>query len=484
MDKTANINASPNSDRDIFAKSKPLTRRDFLLPAMIVLSIIGAAMVIYLPMTWAMAIIVAIPATLILLQILKNPYVGVMLFFFLEYLRPYDLIPGLFKLRLAMLTLVVTLVSFIIFKTRTDRSLRWDRFNWLYAGFLGVLTVTVVTAANNFLAYNTFYSMAINFLIFILATDVINGTAQLKKLLWLILIIHCYHAIHGALNMVTGSHISAGMRTSGYVTSGFLKDENDFALALNTFIPFAFFMIFNADTRFKKFVSIGILVTFILGVVSSMSRGGWIGLMAVVLLLIWRSKNRVRSFAIVAVLLVVGAAFAPSNYWDEIRSISPNADTGEARVQYWKAAVRMFIDHPVVGVGGGNGGVWMPKYVRAQGRDPNTQWGVTFHGTLPQVLAELGGLGMFFYLGMVVMAIKRLIRVQKIPQNDEDGKFLAYMANSTLVGMAGYFVSAIFLSTAFYPQLWTLFIFTTIIYSMYRGMRARAETVKPAIALQ
>jgi probable O-glycosylation ligase (exosortase A-associated) len=434
-------------------------------------------------MKLVMAITVAIPAGIILLFILKNPYVGVILFFFLEYLRPYDLIPGLMKLRIAMLTLLVSLVAFIVLKARTDRSLRWDRFNWMYAGFLGVIAVTVFTSANNFLAYNTFYSMAINFLVFILATDLITGTSRLKKLLWLLLIIHAYHSANGILNMVTGAHVSKGMRTSGFVTSGFLKDENDFALAMNTFIPFAFFMMFSAVSRFKKFLASGILVALLLGVVSSMSRGGWIGLMAVALFLIWRSKNRGRSFAIVAILLVVAAAFAPAQYWDEISSISPTADTGEARIQYWQAAVRMFIDHPLVGVGGGNGGVWMPTYIRVSDRDPNTQWGATFHGTLPQVLAELGGLGMILYLGMLITTVKRLNRVRKVSQETEDGKFLAYMANSTLVGLIGYFVSAIFLSTAFYPQLWTLFIFTTVSYNLYRSMPAETEKTRPQLAI-
>jgi O-antigen ligase len=123
------------------------------------------------------------------------------------------------------------------------------------------------------------------------------------------------------------------------------------------------------------------------------------------------------------VSFVVGAvlACAPAQYWKEIGSISASEGTGQSRILFWKAAVKMFVDHPIVGVGAGNGGIWMSSYVNVTGgRNVQTLWGTTFHGTMPQILAELGSLGTFFYLSMMFLALKYSSRIRKRSDDSED----------------------------------------------------------------
>jgi probable O-glycosylation ligase (exosortase A-associated) len=401
---------------------------------------------------------------MVCIYILRNPYSGIYLYFLYEFLRPYDLIPELRLLRLAMVIEIVTLISWVFYLARTRKGIKWNNFGWLYLGFVGIIATTVVTAANNRYAYDTFQLMAVNFVIFLIATNVVNSFNRLNKIVWLLLLIHFYFALKGIYNFSALQSVVGSQVTSGYVGSGFIGDENDYALSFNVMIPFAFFMLIYSRSRVKKFVSAILLLAFIFAVASSFSRGGWIGLIAVIVYCILSAKRKMVTLGYTLLLGMAFVLYAPSSYWEEIETIKETRKgTAEARRRYWEAAFQMYLDYPIVGVGAGNGGIWMPKYVIGY-EFPETQWGRAFHGTIPQVMAELGSLGLGFYLLMIFYAIKYLNRAKKRKFTGEHDDFGGYLANSIRGGIIAYLVTAIFLSTAYYPQLWTLFTLTIVLF--------------------
>jgi O-antigen ligase len=121
----------------------------------------------------------------------------------------------------------------------------------------------------------------------------------------------------------------------------------------------------------------------------------------------------------------------------------------------------MFIDHPVNGVGANNGGIRMPEYYKGNLR-LNTQWGRTFHGNLPQVLAETGGLGIAAYIAMLILILKYLHKLRRKGTQDNNTLDLIY-ADSITGGIIGFLASGAFLSVTYYPQLWTLYMLAIIL---------------------
>jgi O-antigen ligase len=138
----------------------------------------------------------------------------------------------------------------------------------------------------------------------------------------------------------------------------------------------------------------------------------------------------------------------------------------------------MYIDNPIVGVGAGNGGVRMPEYVSGYD-NPWTQWGRTFHGTIPQVMAELGTLGLVFYLLMIYRAFKYLRKVQKKYVGGSD--FSLAIANAIMGSIVGYIVTATFLSTTYYPQLWTFYTLTLILYGFVKARASESRVSEVVI---
>jgi probable O-glycosylation ligase (exosortase A-associated) len=423
-------------------------------------------------------IILTVPTILICFFIIRNPYNGIYLFFLYTYFRPFELIPALGALRLTMLIEIVTLGAWLLRLMMRKENIKWSTFSWYYLGFVGVIGVTVFTAEIYYFAYQTFLEMLVNFIIFVIAINVVDSKARIRKLIWLFLVIHIYFSIKGIMNFVTGSHFveTAGQYTSGQVSGGYIGDENDFALAINMMIPFAFFGIFYFKKALKS-ISVVFTIILVLAVISSFSRGGLVGLVCLLFYCILSTKRKMLSFGIVASIVAAMIAFAPSSYWKEVETIGEGASKGtaHARIQFWKAAGRMFIDYPVIGVGANNAGAHMPVYL-IDDREPGNRWGQAIHGTFPQIAAELGTLGLFFYISMIIVAFKLLFRIKNQKTGEGGNNFSQYLANSVIGSLIAYFACATFLSTAYYPHLWTIYAFAIILLQIHnRSIREPSQ---------
>lgn len=456
------IEKSKNKSK--FKIIKPIiTSKHIGVMLLVFISIIAAAVLPHLPEKYQLTLVFLFPASIVCIYILINPYIGVYLFFLYEFLRPYDFIPALGPLRLAMVIEILTLISWVIYLAKTKDKVKWSKFNWIFLAFLTIIAFTVITAANNRFAYDTFQLMMVTFIIFVIATNVVDSFSRLNKLIWLLLLIHFYFALKGIYNYAVAHAVTAGQQTSGMVASGYFGDENDFALTLNVMIPFAFFMLIYSRSKIKKFLGLILLTSFVFGVICSFSRGGWLGLAAALLYCILKSKRRLAGLGYALLLGLALITLAPSSYWKEVETIADvKQETAVTRINYWKAALRMYEDHPIIGVGAGNGGIWMPKYVTGF-EYPATQWRRAFHGTIPQVMAELGSLGLACYLLMIFYAIKYLSRIKKRKVSNRESNFTEFIANSIMGGIIAYLVTATFLSTAYYPQLWTLYTLAMIL---------------------
>lgn len=435
----------------------------------VLVSIVAGAVLLHLPEKYQLVPLFVWVALIVCVFILTNPFVGVYIYFLYDILRPYDFIPALRPLRLAMAIEIVTFFSWLIYLAKTRHKVSWSKFNWIFLGYLTIIALTVIPAANNRFAFNSFQLMAVIFIMFVIATNIVDSFDRLNKLIWLLLLINFYFALKGIYNFSVSHTVAAGQQTSGMVGSGYIGDENDFALALNVMIPFAFFMVIDSRRKIKKLLSFVLLIALVFGVVCSFSRGGWVGLMVGLAYCIFKSKRKLAGMGFALLLTLILITMTPSSYWQRIQTISnTNEGTAVSRINYWKAALRIYIDHPLIGVGAGNGGVWLPEYVTGLG-DPANQWGRAFHGTIPQVMAELGSLGLFCYLLMIFYVIKYLSQIKKRKVSGGDDVFVESTVNAVIGGLIAYLVTATFLSTAYYPQLWTLYTIAMILFLISTG---------------
>ncbi|RKX92315.1 MAG: hypothetical protein DRP84_10240 [Spirochaetes bacterium] len=250
--------------------------------------------------------------------------------------------------------------------------------------------------------------------------------------------------------------------------SGFMGDENDFALVMNMAIPFAYFMFLETSSTKKKILYLSACCIFIAANVASLSRGGFVGLVPVILYCWYKTPKKFLSTIIVAIMISILYFSASPKYWQEVKSIKEEniqKGTGAGRWYLWKCALRIFLDHPIIGVGQGN----FPWNVQLY--EPLTakrlHGGKAVHSLYFTLISELGLIGILLFSGMLYSSYKDLKWILKkekeflLKQNQSKQiiqqlhkiKFIIFGITGA---MLGYLVSGAFLSVLYYPHFWLL----------------------------
>jgi len=431
--------------------SRCVNWRRLTTPIAIILSLFIGFTLFAFPSKLALAAAALVTGLMLTLVIIRNPFVGMFAYILCEYGRPQDQFPALASLHISKFVLIILAIAWVLRLISERKSdIVWNAQSWAFSGFLFVMGLTVVTAVNNHWAFQYFRGMFITFLGYFLFISLIDSMPRFQKFFWLFLLTHAFLAVKGIHRYATG------YQTAGFAAGSFIGDENDFAMVLNNVIPYAYFSFFGAKSSIQRVGSLLLFFLFIIAVVLSFSRGGFVGLIPVLGYCLLRSPRRGLATAMAVGSILSMILVAPTGYWDEVRSIKDahnEEDTGKVRIESWKAAIRMFIDYPIIGVGAGNFPIRFEEYQSSWFGDLS-MWGRATHGTYPQVLAELGLAGTFFFIWMIYLNFRDIWQIKKMTKVQRDLPY--YMAEGITVSMIGYLISAIFLSTLYYPHLWML----------------------------
>jgi len=253
------------------------------------------------------------------------------------------------------------------------------------------------------------------------------------------------YALHGK---ISGAATVEGSR-AGFV--GLLGDPNDLALVLVMYVPFLLEAVLATSGVRRHLLTMQLLV-LVAGVVSTLSRGGLLGLVASIALVFHDRgslKQRVLP-AVVAVIAVFGAA--------QVAGVAERASGGmqeegidesaQARLDAWKAGGRMVVRHPLLGVGFGRFSDNYEAYVANA-----VIWGkLETHNSYIKVASETGVLGFVPFMMLVGLTLRGGYRLRK--RRVEDAGMERAVRRASLPAMCGFCVCAFFLS-----QCWSWFFF-------------------------
>ena len=279
----------------------------------------------------------------------------------------------------------------------------------------------------------------------------INDVKRLKILVNVVLFVAILNTLRGYL-MFDG----AGRNTM-FNLGAFLTDPNDFSLYMNMMIPFAYFM-FLQEMRWnlKKLIYGATAAAMIAMVIMSFSRGGMVGLACAGAVMWYFSPNRVATFSVGVVALVVILFFAGGD-WLNVMSTTTNLEnsTIQTRFTTWAAAGGMFIDNPIMGVGASNVPFHLENYVPHhfvyQFQVAHSIWFTT--------LAEGGLVGAILFGYLLMTNWSGAARMTRVRQLDHEARYLRYFGAATLASLVAYMASGSFLTVNYYPHIWYLTAF-------------------------
>ena len=413
----------------------------------------------------------------------KTGFYLVAAYLLFEFGRPQDSIPGLgvipFGTGLSVLIFLNVLMSGKLNFSRLQTKL------WL--PLFAVMAIHVPIAVNNYWALMIFKDM---FLLFCVYLGILVFVDSLGKMMTLM---KMWVGIHGFLAVMGIAHGGGGI-------GGWMGDENDFCMVMDMVVPFGYFLLFSATGVVQKMKYLGLLGTFILAAMASLSRGGFMGLAAVGVYCWYRSPKKLNALIVLAIAVVFMVALAPPTYWDEIASSTSDETmsdegTGGARLYTWGIGMKMFYANPIIGIGQNNFPWTFNIYEAGQTFHDRSFGGRQAHSAWVTLISELGLAGIVIIGAMLLQCYKDLKLVRKrfspvrsgqkhgqIVQAGEDVRM--YLARAMEGSLIGFIVSGIFISTLWYPSLWITIALVVALRNISEtqsgeGLSAGAQTKTP-----
>ena len=172
---------------------------------------------------------------------------------------------------------------------------------------------------------------------------------------------------------------------------GVWRNPNEAAYGLVILIPIAAALAIKSGW----FLRIGLaaaIVTYLLAILFTYSRGGLLGLVAVIGLAGWKQKSAV--MRTVMILGLIGMLFLGAMYWQRNQGFNDISHDGtvKERIGTVIAGLRMFADNPLSGIGPGCSMFAYPLYAPPE-LNCGCQAQLVVHNTYIQILSETGILG-------------------------------------------------------------------------------------------
>ena len=341
-------------------------------------------------------------------------FAGLFAFTLLLYARPNELFPEAFgTFPIIRIVAIITLLSYVSSKLlRAEPLTIWPlELKMLFAiTALGILFFPVAVSPKDSTDLLTDMFLKV-VAIFILMINLITTRERLRSMLKLVVICGTVLAFFAFLTYLWGDSSSVGAKgaiVSGRITGlvgGIFENPNDLATSLDLLIPLAVALALTRKglARAAYFACAAMLTV---GVIITFSRGGFLGLVAMAGLLLWKvgRRNKATTALAVVTIVMVFLIAMPVGYSSRITTIfdteSDPTGSSQARKELLERAASVAANHLVIGVGMGNYSIYSIHEQRA-------------HNSFLEISAELGVAGLVAYLVMLFAPLRSLRRIEK-----------------------------------------------------------------------
>jgi len=287
--------------------------------------------------------------------------------------RPQDFIPELAPLRLALVFALLTAVlSFAEHKKMTFRRLIGLKEGKYYLFFFAAMIVGIPFAFYRRHAFNTVFLMYLaNILFFYYMLVHLDSIKKLKTFLFTV-----------AVSVFTYAFVSLaqGLVQKDRFSFGTMYDANDLAFFLVSLFPLSLYFVTAKEGLLKRNIALGGVGVTVLVILLTGSRGGFLGLAAVLAMVLFSRQVAIKPWARLTVLAVIALVAALSLHridterYASLKEIGTdyNVRSETGRLAIWKGAVGIILANPVTGVGANCFAILSQALAMTVGKQPCT----------------------------------------------------------------------------------------------------------------
>ncbi|MFM5335859.1 O-antigen ligase family protein [Aeromonas enteropelogenes] len=400
---------------------------------------------------------------------LRWPFLMVLGFVTFSFFRLHEVFPQLYPLKIPLLFSLAAIGALIWHTLLTGRiKPYWSQpLSWLTAFFV-MVSIGVLFASNRGEAIATWTGSYSKIYLMTLATAwLVRRPEDFALAVRAFVVAGCMVALVALYNKSSGIGLVEGTRvTIGRELGSVLGDPNDLALVLLFPAGFSLSLLLNQNGLAGRILGAVGFVLVAAAIIATQSRGGLLGICAVSGIFAWQ-RVQSKTVLILCGTLALLVLFAAAGISD--RASGGAAESGVdasamGRLYAWQAAWGMALAHPLIGVGLSN---FYYNYFFFSPHWDGLNHAV--HSTWFGVLAETGFVGLFIFIGMVVVTLYRIWRCSL------DGMPPAVVTamQGVMASMVGFVISGSFLTQGF---TWPIYLELSLAVAAIKYVRQARET--------
>lgn len=401
-------------------------------------------------------------------------YIGIFLFTFVLYFRPYELIPALSGLNsIAFIIAIATLLIYLPTQLSFEGSLTilsTEVKCILFITFWALLTMPLAKSPGT--AWETFndtFNKVV--LMFIVMVNTLRTPARLKGLMWLSIAVGVMLSYQAVELYQAGDFATEGYRVSVNY-GGMFGNPNDLAMHLVIITPITFAFGMAAKKMSARLLYFGMTFLLVIGNMVTQSRGAFLALIALSVTLAWKFGKKQR-FKVVLISVIVGILFiaiAPGDYGKRILSIFiPSLDpvgSSDQRKELLQISLLVTLRNPIWGIGLGNFPIVGIRNLQT-------------HNAYTQISSELGLAAFACYVIFIVSPLRKLGAIERQLFANKETNWLYYMAIGVQGSIVAYMVASFFGAVAY-----NWFIYYPIAYAICLRRIYRAEQLEKGFEIE
>jgi len=389
-----------------------------------------------------------------------RPFYGILMWTWITFFNPHRFTWGfMYNFPVAAVIAVPTLLGCLFTPTVNRRLFKWETLLlvvlWLWFCVTFVHALQVPFFAGHYEDASLELMRVSKVLVITFAMILLVTSHQRLKSLVLVT------AMSFGLLAIKGGIF--GFRTGGEARvwgppDSFITDNNAFALAVNMSLPMLLFLARDEKKRSYRWLYYLAFVFGIISVVLTYSRGGLLGLAAVLLGITFKSKYKLASVFLVALVSLAVFTFAPTQWTDRMGGLARgDVDmSGQQRLVSWRTSWNFAMDYPITG-GSFNA---LPD-VRLFQRYESEQLPGGFlssgpHSIYFQTLEEQGFIGLGIYLLLVTSCWASLVSLRRKARHVVSAQWIVPYTHMLEVSLFGFLISGAFLGFANFDLFYQL----------------------------
>lgn len=392
--------------------------------------------------------------------ILVSPAFGIIMWDWVSLMNPHRLTWSFAtQMPVAMMIAVATLAGWAF--SRENKRMPNNAITVLMVMLIIWVSFTTIFAMNREEAPGSLLQFSKILLMVFVTICIMNDKRRLDLLVWITVLSVGYFGFKGGIFTI----LTGGQHRVWGPPGTFIGDNNALALAILMIIPL---QIYLAKISKNKFIKLGLYAAAMLSIVSvvgSWSRGGFLGLIVLGVVLWWRSKRRTVLAIAIGLVLMSTVSLIPEKWFDRMNTIENYEEDGSAnaRLEIWGFAIRVANDKPIIGGG-------FDVFTDPVAHD---RWGEgigvrNVHSIYFQMLGSHGYPGLIIFLLLGYFALRTCKQIRRIgkekPEFEEHGLLAGYVS----CGLISFAVSGAFQNLATFDLYYNLLAVVAILAKLVK----------------